>query len=190
MKNLDNGKTSDEKLKPINRILLVIFITIILFIILGIGSAMPLSEEEAKQLMEQFKDLARNLSMFKIFMNNFTVALLSFIPFIGVGIMGFVIFQTGKFLGYISNQSGIHPALLILFTIITVYGLIEFLGYGVAVSEGIIFSYLIVKKKFRSEIKWLLISIGITAALLLAAAALETFLVTILKGFIPASAGI
>ena len=190
MRNLDRGRPFNEKLKPTNRILFTIFATIILFIILGIGSAMPLSGEEAKQLMEQFEDVMKDLSTFRIFINNFTVALLSFIPFIGVGIMGFVIFQTGKFLGYISAQSGIHPALLILFAIITVYGLIEFLGYGVAVSEGIIFSYSIIKKSFRSEIKWLLISIAVSAALLLAAAALESFLVNAFKGFISSSAGI
>ena len=190
MRNLDRGRPFNEKLKPTNRILFTIFATIILFIILGIGSAMPLSGEEAKQLMEQFEDVMKDLSTFRIFINNFTVALLSFIPFIGVGIMGFVIFQTGKFLGYISTQSGIHPALLILSTIITVYGLIEFLGYGVAVSEGIIFSYSIIKKSFRSEIKWLLISIAVSAALLLAAAALENFLVGALKELIPSAAGI
>ena len=189
MKNLDK-RPFNERLKPINRIIFIILTTILLFIILGIGSAMPLSREEAKQLMEQFKDLMKDLSMFKIFINNFTVALLSFIPFIGVGIMGIIIFQTGKFLGYVSTQSGIHPALLILFTILTVYGLIEFLGYGVAVSESIIFSYSIVKRSFRSEVKWLLISMAISAALLLTAAALESYLVNVLKGFIPASAQI
>jgi len=167
-----------------------ILVTIILFIILGIGSAMPLSGEEAEQLMKEFEDLMKDLTAFRIFMHNFMVALLSFIPFIGAGIMGFVIFQTGKFLGYISAQSGIHPALLISFSIITVYGLIEFLGYGVAVSEGIILSYSLIKRRFRSEVKWLLISVGVSAILLLAAAVLESLLVGALQEVISSYTGI
>ena len=190
MRNLGRGGSFNRGLKPINRLLFAILATITLFIILGIGSSMPLSGEEVRQFMEQFEDLTKDLTALKIFVNNFTIASLSFIPFIGAGIMGFVIFQTGKFLGYISAQSGMHPALLILFSVMTVYGFMEFLGYGVAVSEGIILSYSIIKKNFRSEIRWLLISMGVSAALLLAAAALESFLINVFEELIPSSAGI
>ena len=159
MRSLDRGGSSNRRLKPINRILFAILATIILFIILGVGSSMPLSGEEARQFMKQFENLTENLSTFRIFMNNFMIALLSFIPFIGVGITGYVIFQTGKFL-----------------------------GYGVAASEGIIFSYSLIRRRFRSEVKWLLISVGISAILLLAAAALENFLIGAFKEVISSSA--
>jgi len=188
MRSLDREGTFDRKLKPINRIIFAILTTIILFIILGVGSSIPLSGEEARQFMKQFEDLTENLSTFRIFMNNLKIALLSFIPFIGVGITGYVIFQTGKFLGYISTKSGIHPALFILFSIMTIYGLMEFLGYGVAASEGIILSYSLIKRRFRREVKWLLISIVVSAALLLAAAALENFLIDAFKEAISSSA--
>jgi len=188
MRSLDRGVSSNRRLKPINRIIFAILATIILFIILGVGSSMPLSGEEARQFMKQFEDLTEDLSTLRIFMNNLMIALLSFIPFIGVGITGYVIFQTGKFLGYISTKSGIHPALFILFSIMMVYGLMEFLAYGVAASEGIILSYSLIRRRFRSEIKWLLISMGISAILLLAAAALESFLVSAFKEVISSSA--
>jgi len=190
MRRLDDRKSFNEKLNPINRLLFAILATIILFIILGIGSISPLGASEAERLMKEFEDLMKDLTAFRIFVNNFKVALLSLIPFIGAGIMGFVIFQTGKLLGCISAQSGMHPAAFILFSIIMVYGLMEFLGYGVAASEGIILSYSIIKRRFRSEIKWLLISMGVSAALLFAAAALESFLINVFKELIPSSAGI
>ena len=190
MRRLDDRKSFNEKLNPINRLLFAILATIILFIILGIGSITPLGASEAERLMKEFEDLMKDLTAFGIFVNNFKVALLSLIPFIGAGIMGFVIFQTGKLLGCISAQSGMHPAAFILFSIIMVYGLMEFLGYGVAASEGIILSYSIIKRRFRSEIKWLLISMGVSAALLFAAAALESFLINMFKELIPSSAGI
>jgi len=188
MRSLGRRGSSNRRLKPINRILFAILATIILFIILGVGSSIPLSGEEARQFMKQFEDLTENLSTLRIFMNNFMIALLSFIPFIGVGITGYVIFQTGKFLGYISIKSGIHPAIFILLSIMMVYGLMEFLGYGVAASEGIILSYSLIKRRVRREVKWLLISIGVSAALLLAAAALENFLVSAFKEAISSSA--
>ena len=188
MRSLDRGGSSNPRLKPINRILFAILATIILFIILGVGSSIPLSGEEARQFMKQFEDLTGDLLTFRIFMNNLKIALLSFIPFIGVGITGFIVFQTGELLGYISTKSGIHPALFILFSIMMVYGLMEFLGYGVAASEGIIFSYSLIKRRVRREVKWLLISIGVSAALLLAAAALESFLVSAFKEAISSSA--
>jgi len=57
MRSLDRGGSFNRRLKPINRILFAILATIILFIILGVGSSMPLSGEEARQFMKQFEDL-------------------------------------------------------------------------------------------------------------------------------------
>jgi len=190
MRRLDGTRSFNERLNPINRLLFAILATIILFIILGIGSTTPLDASEAERLMKEFEDLMKDLTAFGIFVNNFKVALLSLIPFIGAGIMGFVVFQTGKLLGCISAQSGIHPVAFILFSIIMVYGLMEFLGYGVAASEGMILSYSLIKRRFRSEIRWLIISIVVSAALLFAAAALESYIVDVFKELILSSAGI
>jgi type II secretory pathway component PulL len=62
-------------------------------------------------------------------------------------------------------------------TIITFYGFIEFLAYGTAFTESIVFTYSIFKKKSRIESRWLIISIAAVAILLLIAATIEYMLI-------------
>jgi len=151
--------------------------TIILFMVLWVGSILPMSDEEAESLMEEAEKFLKDLTIIDIFLNNFGASLLSYIPFIGMFLMGAIIFHTGRFIGALSAQLGIDSMILILSTIIMIYGLVEFLGYGVAVSEGVILSYSIMKKRLRTEVRWLLISIGITALLLAFAAVVEWLLI-------------
>ncbi|RLF99263.1 MAG: hypothetical protein DRN47_03950 [Candidatus Wolframiiraptor sp.] len=97
--------------------------------------------------------------------------------------MGYVIFHTGRYLGWISAQTGIPAILSIFFTVVTVYGVLEFMGYGLATTESLTISYQILRARhlLRKEVKFLLIVVALSAALLLAAAFIEGALIHALE---------
>jgi hypothetical protein len=82
-------------------------------------------------------------------------------------------------------------AMMILIILLTGYGILELLGYGVAIAESITISHIILRRRWllRGELKMLLIAIAISALLLAIAAVIEAALVKNLGG-IMGSAGI
>lgn len=168
----------NERLSLGDRLKYSLLATLILFIILSLSSLIPISGKEAGTLLEEAKKIiGENPTILRIWMNNMTAALLIYIPFLGIGLAGYIMFQTGRVFGAIATESGINSIMLILFAVATIYGLIEFIAYGTALTESILFSYSIIKRSLRHELRWLLISIGIVAGLLLIAATLEVTLI-------------
>jgi len=161
-----------------NRIIFIIIITISFYSLLYIASIMPLSADEMTSLMEEAERILREkYTIIDIFLNNFMISLIIFIPIVGPFIGGYVIYFTGRLIGSLAASTGIPSIFLISMTIITFYGLIEFLAYGTAFTESIIFAYSIFKKKSRIESRWLIISIAAVAVLLLIAATIEYILI-------------
>ena len=168
----------NERLGLEDRLKYSLLATLILFIILGLSSLIPMSIEEAGTLLEEAKKIiGENPTVIGIWTNNMLAALLIYIPFLGIGLAGYIMFQTGRIFGALAVESGISSIMLILFAVVTVYGLIEFVAYGTALTESILFSYSIVKRSLRHELRWLLISMGIVAGLLLIAAILEVIII-------------
>ncbi|RLG00379.1 MAG: hypothetical protein DRN47_01635, partial [Candidatus Wolframiiraptor sp.] len=105
----------------ITRLKFAAIITVLLFAILAIGSAFPLGDEEAEELAKRLEEMSGENLELQIFLNNFLITMIGYIPFIGPCIMGYVIFHTGRYLGWISAQTGIPAILSIFFTVVTVY---------------------------------------------------------------------
>ena len=105
------------------------------------------------------------------------------IPFAGPPIAGYIVFHTGRFLGWISAQSGIPLTFMILFSLLLIvlsgYGVLEFLGYGVMTAESLMISYYILKARqlLRRELRILLIATLISALLLALGAIIEAALI-------------
>ncbi|MEM1580109.1 MAG: hypothetical protein QXE61_01210 [Nitrososphaerota archaeon] len=170
------------------RIISASIITIILFILLYFSSTIPISEEEAKILMEEAKKiLSEKYGVLDIFIHNFMIALLMFLPIIGIIIGGYAIYTTGKLIGVLANTYGIPSSILIISTIITLYGLIEFLAYGIAFSENIFLTKSIISRRLKREGKLTIISIALTALLLLIAATIEYALIIFIEKMLPES---
>jgi len=155
------------------RVLLFVITTIALITILFYGSSVTLTQEESEEKIQQVSELLRDISVWKIFLNNFQIALLMFIPVFGTFIGGYVIYSTGTVFAAYSVQSGIPAVYLVGLTLLSPYGILEFLGYGLAMSEGFLIVYSAFKKKLRSEAKALPLMILVVAGLLLTAAAIE-----------------
>lgn len=165
------------------RMKLAFIITVIFLGLLMAGAFIPLGAEEGEALEKELEKLGENSLELGIFLNNFGVALLAAIPFAGPPIAGYIIFHTGRFLGWISVQSGIPLTFVIPFALLLIlfsgYGILEFLGYGVATAESLTISYYILKSRrlLKRELKILLITILISALLLALGAIIEAALI-------------
>ena len=87
-----------------------------------------------------------------IFSNNLQIALISFIPIIGSAWMLFVQYNTGYFFGNIAKAYGVNFFSLILLTLGSPTGLLEYSAYILTLSESFIIVYSTVKKKVRKRL--------------------------------------
>ncbi|MCL7393044.1 MAG: hypothetical protein LZ170_06220 [Thaumarchaeota archaeon] len=161
------------------RALLFIITTIALMVVLLSGSLVTLTQEESEEKIQQVSELLRDITVWKIFFNNFQIALLMFIPVFGTFIGGYIIYSTGTVFAAYSVQSSIPAVYLVGLSLLSPYGILEFLGYGLAMSEGFLIIYSAFKKKLGSEAKALPLIILAVAGLLLTAAALEMLTIEI-----------
>ncbi|MEN2974075.1 MAG: hypothetical protein ABDH32_00680 [Candidatus Caldarchaeales archaeon] len=160
------------------RIALILIFTVILFSVLYFASILAFSDEELKTLMREAEEiLKRRYTVLDIFLNNFLISLIMFIPVAGPLVGGYIIYVTGRVIGVVANSTGVPSILLISLTILTFYGLLEFLAYGTAFTESILLTYSIFRRNVRRESRWILISLGATALLLLLAATIEYLLI-------------
>lgn len=147
------------------------------------GAALPLSEEEARELREQFSEQIEGIDEYGIFLNNIRIALGMFVPGLGVGLGAFSGFATGTvFSALVSSNPllGQAPPLIIF---LTPFGAMELFTYGLAMSRsGMLVYYFVKKRPWRDYAMPTLIELGIAAAVLLAAALIEWWFIEQLGG--------
>jgi uncharacterized membrane protein len=141
----------------------------------GIIQGYGLSKDEAETIFKSIKSIP--ISIHFIFLNNFFVTMLTFIPFLGILIHLFIQYSTGIALGAISSLKSANPLLLIVFASPIFF--LEYVSYTIALSESLNISLLIIKKdNFKERIKkhsWK--AILFTSILLFIGAVIETFLI-------------
>jgi uncharacterized membrane protein SpoIIM required for sporulation len=155
--------------------LLYLAIGVVTFLVAySAGAAVPMSDEEAKDLREQFTEQIEDIDQFGIFVNNIRIAFGMFIPALGVSLGVFSGFATGSVFSALAGSSPLlsqAPPLLIFFT---PFGAMELFTYGLAMSRSGMLVYQLVKRKpWREYAAPTLIELGIAAAVLFAAALIE-----------------
>lgn len=167
------------------RIIMAVIVTVALYGVLILGSQAALSPSEAKQLSEQLEELAKGVdSPYFIFINNFGLSLLMAIPFAGPLIAGWIVYETGRYFAAIAIVTDTSAALLVLLPLFLFYGLLEFIGYGGMVTGSIIMSYKIFKRQARVEIKYYLLTLLLSAVIILAAAFIEYYIIETVQNFL------
>jgi hypothetical protein len=106
-----------------------------------------------------------------------------FIPLLGIGVGIFSGFSTGMVFNAIAATSaslnGISPLLIL----ITPFGLMEIIAYGLAISRsGMLFHSLLKRKHWREYLLSTVVEVGIVAVLLLSGAIIEWEMITRLNG--------
>lgn len=149
----------------------------------SVGAAVPMSDEEAKEVRSQFSEQIKDIDQYGIFLNNVKIALVMFIPALGSGFGAFSGFATGMVFAALANGSPMLTGVPPLVILITPFGIMEVLAYGIAISRsGMLIYQLIKKKPWREYAFSTLIEVGIVVVVLLAAAVIEWQIIEQLGG--------
>jgi uncharacterized membrane protein SpoIIM required for sporulation len=166
------------------RIYSIIAVFIVAFIVTIIGSYIPLSTNDALTLSNQVnqtlnENRASNTLTQYIFLNNFEICLLMFIPVVGAALGMFILFDTGLALGAIATTQGYPVWLGLASLVVTPVFWLEFAAYSIAIAESIWLFRRLMQHRWL-ELKWTGIFIAICAGLLAVGAVVEVWLITVL----------
>jgi hypothetical protein len=144
-----------------------------------IGSQTEVSHEDALAFQEEFNNLIGDIDGIGIFLHNSVVALPMFIPGVGIAWGFFAAWQTGQAFAALALLnpiiSDINPLALLY---ASPFGIMELVGYSIAMSRSLLLSHKIIKKiPIKNDYKIIGIEVGIVVGLLLAGGFLEAYLI-------------
>lgn len=170
------------------RIYSTAFILLVAILTTLAGMFVQVSPQEAEAIYTQLNQTQSSPNLAPdIFVNNFSLCLLMFIPLAGLGIGLFILFSTGMAFRAIFDYQAAHglasTATASNITATTAIGLLlliglvfilEYVSYTVAMTESIWLFRRILQKRWR-EVKITLTLIGLVALLLAIGAIVETY---------------
>jgi hypothetical protein len=178
--NLPFWHNASPKRKRIYSILLVFLVAVLALLI---GTLTTLSHSQAQYISDTLnqtlnQNRANNTLIQHIFLNNFLICLLMFIPLAGAGLGLYILYDTGVALNAIASIQGYPVYLGILDLVATPIFWIEFAAYAIAMAESVWLFRRLLQGRW-GELKWTAISIGVCALLLIVGAVIETWLLTV-----------
>jgi hypothetical protein len=147
-------------------------------VIYSFGAETQMSESDAEKLKKEFAEQVKDIDAIGIFLNNFRIAVTMFIPALGV-VVGLVsAYSTGMVFNAIVQTTPQLADLSPLIILATPFGVMEMFSYGLAMSQsGILINTIVRKQSLRPMLKPTLIQLGIVAAVLLAGAFIEFYMI-------------
>jgi uncharacterized membrane protein SpoIIM required for sporulation len=144
-----------------------------------VGVAYKMSDEDAKNLLQDFQSVTQGIDMFGIFSHNLTDALPMFVPGFGIAWGAYTAWSTGAAFNALLSQnhllSRISPIEIFL---VSPFGIMELAAYSIGMSRSLILIFSLVKRRtLKHELKITGIEIGIAVGLLLVAAIIESYMV-------------
>ena len=177
------------------RIYSIIFVLILSIVATLVGMLVPLSPQEAQVVFDQLnqtitENTAQGTFVPAIFVNNFSLCLLMFIPLAGLAIGLFILFSTGMAIraifdvqmasglsGTASAEIQASTAIFALVLIGAVF-LLEYVSYAIGMTESVWLFRRILQKQWKGEFKYFAIFVGVVALLLIIGAIVETYTIT------------
>ena len=164
------------------RVVLVILASLSFVLLFNVGAYSSVSKEDAEMISNQFREMVKDIDALGIFFNNFRIALAMFIPALGVAIGLFSAYSTGFVFRAIvettPNLAGIPPALVL----VTPFGILEVISYGIAMSQSIVLTHsMVLKRDLKSILRPTLILVGIISVMLLVAAYIEYYMIKMIE---------
>jgi len=186
-KTLDRGQSSG--LRPIkqgisrsSRMKGSVIAAIACLIVISIGALLPVDPYEAQYLLQEFEGIEEALSSFGvvlIFGNNLMHSLIMFTPLLGPVYGSYVLYSTGRVVAAAASINGVNPAVLLVLTLAFPHAWLEFISYGIALSESFWLTLMIARHGLKTELSSAAKAIAICALALLAAALVEIFLISL-----------
>lgn len=162
-------------MQPYNfkRRILYLLVGIIVFLIFfTIGTLVTFDESTSQELKEQFQNKIKNIDSLGIFFNNFLISILMFIPGIGIAFGLFSGFSTGNIFVIITRDLPIQIPPLLVF--LTIFGIMELVSYGIAISRSYLLLISIIKRtNIKENLIYTGIEIGIVSIILFVSAIIE-----------------
>ncbi|MGV8106419.1 MAG: stage II sporulation protein M [Nitrososphaerota archaeon] len=154
------------------RILYLIVGILVFLIFFIIGTSISFDKSTSELLKEQFQNKIKNIDNIGIFANNFLISTLMFIPGIGIAFGLFSGFSTGNIFMIITQDLPIQIPPLLVF--LTIFGMMELISYGIAISRSYLLLIHIMKRtNFKETLLHPGIEIGIVAIILFFSAIIE-----------------
>ena len=174
-KNIKFPVVHIPKIRMTKRIALVLVFIALFTLSYQLGTYAHVGTNDAKTVMSTFKATTNHIDAVGIFTHNTEVALLMFVPALGVVIGTGAGYSTGM----VYNAAVVLspalatklPPLALLF--MSPFGIMELTGYSIAMSRSFILIGSIRKKTLRKELKPTLKEIGLVVGILLVAGFIE-----------------
>jgi hypothetical protein len=133
-----------------------------------------MGKAQAQTNYQDFQNLSSHVSGAKdIFLNNFPICLVIFIPVLGPLIAFSIMYNTGRVIAAVAIVRGVNPGALFAATFIFPHSWIEYSAYGLALSQSFWLIVGIARHRTKSELVSTLIMIGASAVILFVAAIVE-----------------
>jgi hypothetical protein len=147
------------------------------------GAAFPTGEDDAETLRREFSKQIEGIDQNGIFLNNFRIALVMFIPAAGAAFGAFSGFATGSIFSVLASSSPILNKVPPLVILITPFGIMEVFAYALAMSRsGMLIYYLLKRRPWRKYAIPTLIELSIVTGVLFVAAVIEWQMIEQLGG--------
>lgn len=153
------------------RFFVATLVTLVLLTLVAV--LLPISKAQAAQEYSQLQTQLANPTLLSIFINNFGIAIIGFLPFVGAIYEGFVLFNTGLAVAAIGTTKGVPATYLLAVSMTTPFFWMEYVSYSIAISAAAFLIVSIQQRRFRMEFKYFLLQIALVAGLLLAAVFIE-----------------
>ena len=154
------------------RILYLLIGILVFLIFFTIGTSVTFDKSTSQLLKEQFENKIKNIDSIGIFVNNFLISILMFVPGIGIAFGLFSGFSTGNIFMIITRDLPIQIPPLLVF--LTIFGMMELVSYGIAISRSYLLLINIMKRtNIRENLIYTGIEIGIVAIILFISAIIE-----------------
>jgi hypothetical protein len=178
--NLSFWRNASIQRKRIYSFLLVFLVAVLAMVA---GSFATLSQSQAESVSNNLNQTltqhrANNDLTQYIFLNNFMICLLMFIPIAGAGLGLIILYDTGVALSAISTLQGYPPYIAILSLMATPVFWLEFAAYSIAMAESIWLFRRLLRKQWW-ELKWTAIFIGLCALILIIGAIVEVLIINL-----------
>lgn len=143
-----------------------------------IGATTSLSSADASSLNQIWQQLFGNLnSPIDIFLNNFEIALIMIVPVLGAPFAMYVGYSSGIVISAVSQIRNVDPMSLFLFTVGNPIAFMEFFAYALAITQGVLILYAMLKRHAKQEMRNTAITVALVFTILLVDAFLEYGLV-------------
>jgi hypothetical protein len=131
-----------------------LFLVTLLFVIIviTIGSVSSLSTNEGEEILESFESNLPDIATTPIFINNFLIAVIMFIPVLGP-IMGTIILHTtGVVIAATAMSVNLPGVWLLLGLLIFPFAWLEFISYSIAITQSIFLVIGLLRSRFKNEL--------------------------------------